>query len=353
MTENHAVTIYGENIPQELQNSSMQPLFVQHPNVALALHSGTPTFDKTEEEQIRLFKIPDDILAHHVFFFLTQKEICNVMSAHPRFLSCAVTALCLKLSLPRCQLYSEVEGVLDLNLSNSQVDTHDAIVLAHILKSNSSILKLNLNGNEIGPEGAVALAKSLKANATLKELNLANNMIGSCGAIAIAEALAFNVTLSVLNVAERSYFFSGSFSPVPDRKLCSLNLINPIGEKGFAALAEVLKGNDKMKICVDGEGIEMLACALGVSIDHSCISWNLAPDANAEFQHLEGHRMTRMNRPGIFYIDMHHLNEEKKEKEKKREEQSKWREAFFAKMRHKQVERNKRKQKKRSRRRRK
>ena len=68
---------------------------------------------------------------------------------------------------------------------------HDAVVVAEILKSNTSVTEVKLSLNkEIGDEGAKALAEALKVNTTVKKLLLANCGIGEQGEQLLRDAVA-------------------------------------------------------------------------------------------------------------------------------------------------------------------
>src|SRR6185312_5439126 len=107
-----------------------------------------------------------------------------------------------------------------LDFIGHQIRNSGAIILAKILKSNSSLNSLNLQENQIGATGAMALAKALESNSSLISLNLWNNQIGDTGATALAKALESKSSLTSLNLRG-----------------------NQIGDKGATALAKVLESN--------------------------------------------------------------------------------------------------------------
>lgn len=56
------------------------------------------------------------------------------------------------------------------------------IVIAELMKTNSSVQRLDLARNILGDAGAMALASMLSENSTLEYLNLESNTFGERGA---------------------------------------------------------------------------------------------------------------------------------------------------------------------------
>ena len=136
-----------------------------------------------------------------------------------------------------------------LNMSDNDFGDSTAAGLAEALKSNTTLTVLNLSGNFFRAPGAAVLAEALKSNTTLTELVLANNLIGAAGAAGLAEALKFNAALTVL---------------------CLYN--NCIGAAGAAVLAEALKSNStltELNLSYNYIGDAAAAASLALALDQS------------------------------------------------------------------------------------
>ena len=59
--------------------------------------------------------------------------------------------------------------------------TRAQIVIAALLKANTTVKRLDLARNQIGDAGAVALANLLRDNSCIEYLNLESNMFGEAG----------------------------------------------------------------------------------------------------------------------------------------------------------------------------
>ncbi len=86
-------------------------------------------------------------------------------------------------------------GIRKLCLSWCHLGNEGALVIAEMLKSNSTLLVINLKGNAIEDDGALAIAEVLKLNSTLQKIDLKYNWIRVKGGLAIAEAMEFNSSL--------------------------------------------------------------------------------------------------------------------------------------------------------------
>jgi hypothetical protein len=75
---------------------------------------------------------------------------------------------------------------------------------------NLFLQELIVNLNRIGDDGAVILADLLRANTTLHTLNCASNQIGDRGLAAFAVTLRLNVTLTHFDVSGNSGSASGN-----------------------------------------------------------------------------------------------------------------------------------------------
>ena len=80
----------------------------------------------------------------------------------------------------------------------------EAIIIAELLKQNTSVSRLDLARNQIGDAGAVALAEMLWSNSTLEYLNLESNIFGEGGGEAFLKALTQNATVNYLNLMYNS-----------------------------------------------------------------------------------------------------------------------------------------------------
>ena len=181
-----------------------------------------------------------------------------------------------------------------LRFRNSRINAADAVVLADVLQSNTTVTKLDLSDNAIGAAGAVGLAEVLKSNTTLTVLNLSYSGIGGAGAAGLAEALKSNTTLTVLNLSYNGIGDAGTAGLAEALKsnttLTVLNLsYNSIGGAGAAGLAEALKSNATLTVLnlshngIGGAGAARLAEALksNTTLTVLNLSYNSIGDAGA------------------------------------------------------------------------
>jgi len=89
------------------------------------------------------------------------------------------------------------DQLIELQLSNSKVNTDAAREFAKALQYNKTLQVLNLETNDISGEGIIALVEGLKANETLTELKLTNQLktIPSDVERALAPILEHNTSL--------------------------------------------------------------------------------------------------------------------------------------------------------------
>ena len=80
----------------------------------------------------------------------------------------------------------------------------DAIIIAELLKSNTTVSRLDLARNQIGDAGACALALTLADSSTIEYLNLESNIFGERGGVAVLDALASNTSVQYLNLMYNS-----------------------------------------------------------------------------------------------------------------------------------------------------
>lgn len=99
------------------------------------------------------------------------------------------------------------QGIKLIKLNITSIDTEKAIILAQVLKTNTSLEYIDLTQLQpvepyvrIDEEGAYAFAEALQTNKTLKILILNGNKIGDFAAYTLAEALKKNTTLEKLEL---------------------------------------------------------------------------------------------------------------------------------------------------------
>lgn len=81
------------------------------------------------------------------------------------------------------------EKVKEVKLTNVKLNAGDCMVIAAMLKYNSTVQDLQLGYNGIGPTGATAIAEGIKECKSLTKLVCNNNSVGNDGAAAILAAL--------------------------------------------------------------------------------------------------------------------------------------------------------------------
>ena len=144
-------------------------------------------------------------------------------------------------------------SLLELQTLSLETETDCKVVLAEVLKGNSSLTQLKLSHNSIGDAGATALAEALRENSSLTVLNLFYNKIGDAGATGLAEALRANSTLTKLVLSENAIGDAGAANLAKalgeNSSLTKVYLFyNNIGGAGATALAETLRGNSKLTV---------------------------------------------------------------------------------------------------------
>jgi len=90
----------------------------------------------------------------------------------------------------------------ELEWDSEEYNDIDAIIIAELLRRNTSVVRLDLARNQIGDAGAYALANILGDNSTLEYLNLESNPFGEVGGVAFAQVIGGNSTLQYLNLKE-------------------------------------------------------------------------------------------------------------------------------------------------------
>lgn len=92
----------------------------------------------------------------------------------------------------------------ELEWDSEEYNDVDAIIIAELLKANTSVKRLDLARNQIGDAGACALAAVLQTNTVIEYVNLESNTLGERAGLAFREALRGNTTLQYLNLMYNS-----------------------------------------------------------------------------------------------------------------------------------------------------
>ena len=142
-----------------------------------------------------------------------------------------------------------------LYIYNHNISGDGAVVLAEMLKYNSTLWVFDLSNNSIGNTGTAALAQALIHNSTLVRLDVSNNSISDAGTVALAEALPHNTTLKWLNLSSNNIADAGVVALAGalchNSTLKWLNLSsNNIADAGLLALAGALRHNANLKIII-------------------------------------------------------------------------------------------------------
>jgi len=157
---------------------------------------------------------------------------------------------------PLITLSPQATDLIHLDLTETQLGSKGGLVIAQLLRNNSTLQQLNLTSNSIGTKGMKAIAPELTTNSTLQLLNLSYNNIKSRGATLLAQALENPTSvcdLKSLNLTGNSIGHKGlqTLSPMltVNRTIESLYVgINNIGPEGAAHLAFAIKRNYAIKV---------------------------------------------------------------------------------------------------------
>ena len=90
----------------------------------------------------------------------------------------------------------------ELEWDSEEYNDVDAIIIAELMKANTTVNRLDLARNNIGDAGAYALAQMLGVNSTLNYLNLESCPFGDAAGEAFVTALRSNSTVQYLNLKE-------------------------------------------------------------------------------------------------------------------------------------------------------
>ncbi|XP_052269196.1 leucine-rich repeat-containing protein 74B-like isoform X2 [Dreissena polymorpha] len=152
-------------------------------------------------------------------------------------------------------VFKENDNIIALKLSGNQFKDKDAEHFAAILTIGqyTGLKKLDMSHNNFGDIGAEILGKAIDSNETLQELNLAWNQIRRSGIHHLAKGLAENNSLRVFNLSGNGVDNAGAEclgrALTSNRYLTDLSLnSNRIGLEGVAMLFTSIGKNEALKI---------------------------------------------------------------------------------------------------------
>ena len=118
----------------------------------------------------------------------------------------------------------KTDKISELDLFERTISDDEAILLADMLKVNTTLKKLNIRFCSITVTGISKITEALEVNTTLKTLDLSSAHFGNNGAIKLAKMLKNNKSIETLIICD-----------------------NSIGDSGMIEIAEALKSNNKLK----------------------------------------------------------------------------------------------------------
>ena len=144
------------------------------------------------------------------------------------------------------------KSLKELNMSNTEITSKGAKVVAEAIKVNTTLQKLDLSFNTLSDDETSFISNGLKSNKSLQELNMSKNEITTEGAKRIAEAIQLNMTLKQLDLSINKIFDDGataiSNSLKSNSTLQELNIShNNITNKGITKITEVVQINSKLQ----------------------------------------------------------------------------------------------------------
>ena len=174
-----------------------------------------------------------------------------------------------------------------LEVPGGKLSAANVVVLADVLKYNTTVTELDLCGNNIGDAGAASLAGKLQSITTLKVLKLSRNDIGDAGVAGLAGALEINTALTELYFSSNCIGEAGAAAVADalksNKTLTDLDLsFNEIGDAGAAALADGLKSNTTLIVLyLPANGISNGATCLadGLKLNTTLSKLNLSRNA--------------------------------------------------------------------------
>jgi Ran GTPase-activating protein (RanGAP) involved in mRNA processing and transport len=152
-----------------------------------------------------------------------------------------------------CETLYEDTNIVSLDLSYNNLNDMAAQALSRLLKVNRTLCFLNLAGNDLTATGANHLIQALTtAGCSLQVLILSGNPLGDEGAVMLGHMLRSNSSLSVLDMSNTSAGISGIISVSAalsevNTSLQSLDLGRPMlkgcQDTTFLSLAQMLAQN--------------------------------------------------------------------------------------------------------------
>ena len=141
----------------------------------------------------------------------------------------------------------------ELNISNHDVTSKEAKLIATAIEENASLQKLDISCNSISDDGAIAISIYLEHNTTLKQLNISHNQVSNSGIIRIAHALQMNAKLQILDISHNNISDGGAFAISDCLKinntLQELDMShNQVSNIGITRIGKTLQINTALKI---------------------------------------------------------------------------------------------------------
>jgi Ran GTPase-activating protein (RanGAP) involved in mRNA processing and transport len=179
-------------------------------------------------------------------------------------------------------MIKENTTIIKLNLERNCLGEFGIDVIADALRVNTTITNLNLSRNNLEEYGTQKITDALYTNTTITKLNLSSNWLRENGALVIAEALYVITTLRSLNLSH-NYLRKNSFSSeigiieianalCKNESITELDLEhNKIGLNGARELSKALCVNTTLKILslehnkLEEESVYEIGKALGVN----------------------------------------------------------------------------------------
>ena len=156
--------------------------------------------------------------------FLDHNQIDNLDSVCCLSRSLKSHACIAQLHLTHCDLGSSPEillvilqsDVTNINLSNNNIDSLGAVMIAEYLERNPPIEVLCLEHNRLNVDNAILISQSLKRNTNLKILSIYTNYLTSVGVKAILTYFLDSSSLNAISesnhTVERMIFFTDTHS---------------------------------------------------------------------------------------------------------------------------------------------
>lgn len=188
-------------------------------------------------------------------------------------------------------MIKENTTIVKLNLESNCPGEIGIDGISDALRVNTTITNLNLSRNNLEEYGTQKITDALYMNTTITKLNLSSNWLGEYGSLIIAEALIENTTLRSLNLSHnylRRHSFSSEIGIIAiANALCKNNTItelnlehNKIGLNGARELSKALCVNKTIKILnlehnkLRERGACAIAEALRVNTTLQCLNLN-------------------------------------------------------------------------------